>query len=98
MASNLNKIKKISPQIVIKGWGAEKIFANTDKYCGKLLIFTQDGYEGSTHYHLEKSEHFFCHSGEFKLKCLDPVNADEYVLDLAEGDVVEIPRGHPHRI
>jgi mannose-6-phosphate isomerase len=96
--SNLNKIKRITPQIIKKGWGRESIFANTDKYCGKLLIFTQAGYEGSAHYHIEKLEHFYVLSGKFKIKCIDPCNASEFELDLSEGDVVEIPRGQPHKI
>lgn len=96
--SNFNKIRKVTPQIVVKGWGKETIFANTDQYCGKLLQFDQAGYEGSTHYHLEKAEHFFVLSGKFKLKIIDPTNANESILDLSVGDVVEIPRGQPHRI
>jgi len=97
-ASNAKLIHKKKPVIIPKGWGREVIFANTQEYCGKLLVFEQEGHEGSMHFHLSKHETFYVLSGKFKLKIINPINADESVLELEAGDSVVIPRGQPHRI
>jgi len=36
---------------VDKGWGYEIIWASTDKYCGKLMVFTKVGAKFSMHFH-----------------------------------------------
>jgi hypothetical protein len=35
---NLQTLGKVD-----KGWGFELVFANNDKYCGKLLVFDRVG-------------------------------------------------------
>lgn len=98
--SNTNQIRKIEPEVVLKGWGSEIIFANDfeNGYCGKILTFTKAGYRGSDHFHVSKKEHFICCDGEFNLECTNPINADKFVLNIKKGECVEIPRGQPHRI
>ena len=46
------KTKKLSVEIVPKGWGKEIIFVNNDEYCGKILCFNKDK-KFSMHYHLK---------------------------------------------
>lgn len=67
-----------------KTWGYEHWFANTARYCGKLL-FVQHGFwssKGAYHYHKLKDETFFVidgrlvleyvtNDGEFKRKILE---------------------------
>lgn len=48
---------------VPKGWGFEKWFHNSEKYCGKLLYFVK-GKKCSWHYHKIKDEVFYVHSGK----------------------------------
>ena len=47
---------------VPKGWGFEKWFHNSDKYCGKLLYFVKG--KCSWHYHKIKDEVFYVQSGK----------------------------------
>ncbi len=53
-------------KVVSKGWGFEKIIANSEKYCGKLLYIIK-GKKCSLHYHMLKDETFFVHSGKVRL-------------------------------
>ena len=36
---------------VDKGWGYEIIWATTDQYCGKILVFEKAGNKFSMHFH-----------------------------------------------
>jgi len=99
-ASNCEIIKIVKPIIVNKGWGHEEHVVNDkiNKYCGKLLVFNEAGYKGSMHFHIEKHEHFRVGEGKFRIDCINSSNAERYSLDLENGDIVEVPRGQPHRI
>jgi mannose-6-phosphate isomerase-like protein (cupin superfamily) len=93
-------IHKVQPEIIQKGWGHEEVIINdkVNGYCGKLLVFKEDGYRGSMHFHISKHEHFRVGAGKFRIECINPTNAEKYALDLVEGDIVEVPRGQSHRI
>jgi mannose-6-phosphate isomerase-like protein (cupin superfamily) len=97
-----SKEKTIEPSFrhvktVTKGWGREEIFANNEQYCGKLLIFNK-GADFSTHYHLLKTESFYVLDGQLLMKYFDLTNADEKERILNKGDIVDIPRGCPHKV
>jgi mannose-6-phosphate isomerase-like protein (cupin superfamily) len=51
---------------VEKGWGYELIWATTDKYCGKLMVFEKAGKKFSMHFHKEKDESWFVNSGRLR--------------------------------
>jgi mannose-6-phosphate isomerase-like protein (cupin superfamily) len=51
---------------VDKGWGYELWLVNKS-YCGKLLHF-QRGKKCSWHFHCQKDEVFFLHSGRLRLR------------------------------
>ena len=53
--------------VELKGWGHELIWANTESYCGKLLVFKEKGNKFSMHFHREKDETWFVQDGEFTL-------------------------------
>jgi quercetin dioxygenase-like cupin family protein len=84
-------------EIVEKGWGSEIIFANNEKYCGKLLNFTA-GKKFSMHFHLLKDETWYVAKGRLKLIFIDPANAKKMWQILQVGDVVRNLPGHPHQI
>lgn len=95
------RIQTRASRIVKKGWGKEIIFTpaslNSD-YCGKILSFEKVGAEGSMHYHAQKHETFYIHSGKFILRYINPQNAEEFEEELTRGDVVIIPPNNPHKI
>ena len=82
---------------VEKGWGSEIIFANNDKYCGKLLQFNT-GSMFSMHYHMLKQETWFVQSGVFIFKYIDTKTADIHEQHLSVGDVVTNNIGQPHQL
>ena len=71
---------------VEKGWGYELIWATTDKYCGKLMVFEKAGKKFSMHFHKEKDESWFVNSGRFEVKWIDTKDAVLYSKELNPGD------------
>lgn len=90
-------IKLSSPEIVVKGWGEEKIIVNNDEFCGKFLIF-KEGSEFSTHMHKEKREIFHVISGWLLVTGINTEDASTYTIELTKGDSLEVPRMVFHRI
>lgn len=60
---------------VKKAWGRELWIVNCPKYCGKLL-YLDEGAESSIHYHKEKQETFYAHSGKVVLN----IESKSYML------------------
>jgi mannose-6-phosphate isomerase-like protein (cupin superfamily) len=83
---------------VDKGWGYEIIWASTDKYAGKLLVFTKAGAKFSMHFHKEKDETWFVNAGQFKLIWCDTTTATYHEKILNEGDVWRNTPMMPHQI
>ena len=84
---------------VSKVWGYELWLANNleEDYCGKIL-HVDPGHRFSMHFHVNKHETFYILRGSCKLHTIDTETATESVLDLNEGDSVEIDRYTPHQI
>ena len=80
-----------------KGWGHELVIHNSEKYCGKVLVF-KAGCRFSMHYHVMKQETWYVASGTFTFNWIDTECGIEYSQMLKSGDVVTIPVGMPHRL
>lgn len=89
--------KKMTADIVKKGWGHEVIFVNNDMYCGKILHFIK-GAKFSMHYHLKKKESWYVSSGKFMFKYIDTNTADILETTLNIGDTITNEIGEPHQI
>lgn len=50
-----------------KGWGFEQWMANSELYCGKLLVVFV-GLKCSIHYHKQKDETFYIQNGLIKMR------------------------------
>jgi len=85
------------PHIVEKGWGREIIFANNDKYCGKILHFNTNA-KFSMHYHLLKQETWYVSSGSFIFKYINTKTATLHEQELHVGDVITNKIGQPHQL
>src|SRR3989338_1615243 len=57
-------------KLVEKAWGSEQWFANSSKYCGKILNLKQ-GFRCSKHMHKEKDETFYLLEGKVALELGD---------------------------
>lgn len=84
--------------VVKKGWGYELIWATTEKYCGKIMVFEKAGAKFSMHFHREKDETWFINSGKFIVRWIDTKDAMLYTKELKEGDVWHNPPLQPHQL
>lgn len=89
--------RKETPKKIEKGWGHEIIFANNEKYCGKILHFHKNA-KFSMHFHIQKQETWYVASGKFLFKWINTSNADiqEDILNI--GDCITNKIGEPHQI
>jgi len=94
---NISTTKKLTPEIVEKGWGKEIIFVNNSEYCGKILCFNQ-GKKFSMHYHVQKKETWYVAKGRFILNWIDTETGTNYCEYLNVGDVITNERGEPHQL
>jgi mannose-6-phosphate isomerase-like protein (cupin superfamily) len=81
-----------------KGWGFEIVFANNDKYCGKLLIFEKAGAKTSLVFHKEKAKSWFINSGRFKVTFIDVATGEIKQSELSEGQTADFGPLGPHQI
>lgn len=86
------------PKIVSKSWGYEKWIHNDEEYCGKLLVFPNEGNYFSMHYHLKKKETWYVQSGSFELRYIDTENGECNSLILNSGVTIVVERGQPHQL
>ena len=90
---NLQTLGKVD-----KGWGFELVFANNDKYCGKLLVFDQVGAKTSLVFHKDKSKSWFVNAGRFKLTFIDVATGEPKEAILEEGKTVDFGALGPHQL
>ena len=83
------------PRIVPKPWGQETIFADTERYAGKIL-FVMAGHRLSQQYHRYKHETIYVMRGRVRaLIGAPPAIVQE--IELHPGDSLEIPPDTVHR-
>ena len=90
---NLQQLGKID-----KGWGFEIVFANNDRYCGKLLVFERVGAKTSLVFHKDKRKSWFVNSGKFKVKYIDVSTGEFKEAILDEGKTADFAELGPHQI
>ena len=90
---NLQQLGKVD-----KGWGFEIVFANNDKYCGKLLVFERAGAKTSLVFHKEKAKSWFINAGKFKVRLIDVYTGEVKEVILDEGKTVDFGPLSPHQI
>jgi hypothetical protein len=86
------------PGKVDKGWGYEIVFANNDKYCGKLLVFERVGAKTSLVFHKEKRKSWFVNAGKFRVRYIDIASGEMKEAVLEEGKTVDFAELSPHQI
>jgi quercetin dioxygenase-like cupin family protein len=94
---SVTKIQECSECTIVKGWGHELIIHNSEKYCGKLLVF-KAGCKFSMHYHLIKQETWYVNKGTFIYRWIDTNQGTELSTRLTVGDVVTQYPGQPHQL
>ena len=91
--------EKIKRTHVVKSWGTELWFANTDNYCGKLLTVMPEKWSsnGKFHYHKIKDETFFVIQGILWLDIADEKTGEYQRLVLYENNAYRVMPGVKHR-
>jgi mannose-6-phosphate isomerase-like protein (cupin superfamily) len=90
---NLQQLGKVD-----KGWGFEIVFANNDKYCGKLLVFEKAGAKTSLVFHKDKSKSWFVNAGRFKVRFIDITTGEIKEAVLEEGQTADFAQLSPHQV
>ena len=90
---NLQQLGKVD-----KGWGYEIVWANNEKYSGKLLVFERAGAKTSLVFHKEKSKSWFVNAGKFKVTFIDVATGEVKQAELAEGQTADFGPLGPHQI
>jgi mannose-6-phosphate isomerase-like protein (cupin superfamily) len=85
-------------RIVDKAWGREIIFADTDLYCGKLMVFDKAGNKFSMHFHSDKDESWYVQKGSFKLRFINTNNASIVEMILETGSTWRNGPLLPHQV
>jgi len=85
-------------RFVEKPWGGEEIFAETDRYVGKILT-VKAGHALSVQYHVVKDETMRVLEGSCEIHIgREPGSTDLDVVRLAPGESVRIVPGVVHRL
>jgi hypothetical protein len=90
---NLQTLGKVD-----KGWGFELVWANNDKYCGKLLVFERAGAKTSLVFHKEKAKSWFVNAGKFKVSYIDVSTGEMKQSEISEGQTADFGQLGPHQI
>lgn len=80
---------------VAKPWGHELIFAETERYAGKILHL-EGGHSLSLQYHERKDETLYVLRGEIQLQV--EVDGEMKEMTLREGETYRIRPGVRHRL
>jgi len=81
---------------VEKPWGHEEIWAETERYVGKIL-FIREGHRLSLQHHLVKDETIRVGSGVLGLE-LEDDDGNIVIKELRAGETAHIRPGHKHRM
>ena len=79
-------------------WGFEIIWANNEKYCGKMLVFKAAGAKTNLVLHKEKRKSWFINAGKFKLHYIDVKTGVLNEAILEEGKTVDLAELSPHQV
>jgi mannose-6-phosphate isomerase-like protein (cupin superfamily) len=86
------------PGKIDKGWGFEILWANNEKFSGKLLVFPKAGAKTSMVFHREKRKSWFVNSGRFKITFVDTQTGEVKEAFLEEGKTVDLAELGPHQL
>ena len=90
---NLQTVGKVD-----KGWGYEIVWANNDKYSGKLLVFERAGAKTSLVFHKDRAKSWFVNAGKFRVSYIDVSTGELKQSELSEGQTADFGQLGPHQV
>lgn len=79
-------------------WGFEIVWANNDRYSGKILVFPEAGKSTQLVFHKTRAKSWFVNAGKFKLTFIDIKTGQMTEAVLEEGKTVDLAELGPHRL
>jgi len=79
-------------------WGTEIVWTSNDKYCGKLLVFKDNGSKTPIQFHKQKQKSWFVNEGTFIIRWIDTETGEAKEVAFKQGEVMEIPPLRPYQI
>ena len=90
---NLQTLGKVD-----KGWGYEIVWANNEKYSGKLLVFERAGAKTSLVFHKDRAKRWVVNTGKFKVSYIDVSTGELKQSELSEGPTADFGQLGPHQV
>jgi hypothetical protein len=81
-----------------KGWGFELVWANNEKYCGKILVFEKVGAKASLVFHREKRKSWFVNEGKILVRWTDVASGEMREAVLEAGKTADFAEMSPHQV
>ena len=81
----------MSESVTNTNFGYQLVWANTDDYNCKILIFNQPGDATPMHFHKDTTKSWFVNSGRFRIRWIDTADGNLYEKDITEGNVFHVP-------
>ena len=85
----------MSDNVTKTAFGYEAVWAKTDQYVAKMVIFEAVDAVLPIHYHTKKQKTWFFNSGHFKIRWVDTKTGVLYEKDIKEGSVFHVPPNMP---
>ena len=83
---------------VHKGWGKELVWANNERYSGKILVFERAGAKTSMAQHKTRRKSWFVNAGKFRLTYIDVNTGEIKEAMLSEGSTIDLAELSPHQL
>jgi len=77
--------------IVKTTYGYEIVWADTEYYVSKILVFEKANQIIPLHFHKDTHKTWFVNAGTFKVQWVDTKDAKAYAKELPEGSVFDVP-------
>lgn len=71
-------------------YGYDIVWADTDQYCGKILVFERLNSKTPLHFHKNKRKTWFVNVGKFTVQWIDAKDGKTYAQELPEGSTFEV--------
>ena len=79
-------------------WGMELLWANTEQYSGKLIIFSEVGKKMPMSLHKEKTKTWFINGGKLRISYVDSQTKEVKTADLGEGGTCHFAKLSAHEV
>lgn len=77
--------------VISHNWGYELVWADTEDYTSKILVFERANQKTALHFHKTKNKSWFVNAGKFRVQWVDTADGKAYAKELPEGSVFHVP-------